>query len=61
MLVKILKLKFRQDFEAEVWLVFCFLCLVQVTKLNLSQYSEARFGQDFNFRFSQDADVWFRF
>ena len=22
-LVKILKLKFRQDFEAEVWLVFC--------------------------------------
>ena len=26
-----------------------------------SLYSEARFGQEFNFRFSQDADVWLRF
>ena len=60
-LVKILKLKFRRDFEAEVWSVFCCWCLVDVTKLNLGQYSEARFGQDFNFRFSRDADVWLRF
>ena len=29
--------------------------------MNLGQYSEARFGQDFNFRFSRDADVWLRF
>ena len=35
--------------------------LVEVAKLNLGQYSEARFGQDFNFRFSRDADVWLRF
>ena len=32
-----------------------------VTKLNLGQYSGARFGQDFNFRFSRDADVWLGF
>ena len=32
--------------------------MVEVTKLNLGQYSEARFGQDFNLRFSRDADVW---
>ena len=25
--------------------------MFEVTKLNLGQYSEARFGQDFNFRF----------
>ena len=60
-LVKILKLKHRRDFEAEVWSVFCCCCLVEVTKLNLGQYSEARFGQDFNFRFSRDADVWLWF
>ena len=24
-------------------------------------YTEAKFGQDFNFRFSRDADVWLRF
>ena len=29
------------------------LCLVKVTKLNLGQYSEARFGQDLNLRFSR--------
>ena len=39
--MKILKLKFRGDFESDV--------LVEVTKLNLGQYSEARFGQYFNF------------
>ena len=46
---KILKLKFGQYFAADVWL-----------KLNLGQYSEARFGQDFIFRFSRYADVWHR-
>ena len=30
---------------------------VDVTKLNL----EAKFGQDFDFKFSGDADVFFRF
>ena len=60
-LVNILKLKFKGDFEAEVWSVFCCRCLVEVTKVNLGQYSEARFGQDFNLRFSGDADVWLRF
>ena len=30
-------LKFRQDFEAEVWLVFCCSFLVDVTKFNLGQ------------------------
>ena len=29
-------------------------------KLNLGQNSEARFGQDFRFQFSRDADVWLR-
>ena len=56
-----LKLKFRRDFEAEVRSVFCCRCLGEVMKLNLGQYSEARFGQDINFRFSRDADVWLRF
>ena len=35
--------------------------LVEIFKLNLGQYSEARFGQDFNSSFSRDADVWLRF
>ena len=30
-------------------------------KLNLGQDSEARFGQDFEFKFCGDADVWLRF
>ena len=30
-----------------------------VTKLNLGQYSEAGFGQDFNFRFSLDLKLEF--
>ena len=56
-LVKILKLKFRGNFETEVWSVFCCWCLVEVTKLNLGQYFEARFGQDFNLLFySRDAN-----
>ena len=43
----------RRDFEAEVRSVFCCWCLVEVTKLNLGQWSEARFGQDLNLRFSR--------
>ena len=31
------------------------------SKLNLGRDCEARFGQDFNFRFSRDADVWLGF
>ena len=54
-LVKSLKLKFRRDFEAEVWSVFCCWCLVEVTKLNLCEDYEASFGQDFKFKFSWDA------
>ena len=40
------RLKLRRDFEAEVWSVFYCWCLVEVTKLNLCQDSDARFGQD---------------
>ena len=60
-MVKILKLKFRQDFEAEVWSLFYYWCLVVVTKFNLGQDSEAMFGQDFKLKYSGDADVWLRF
>ena len=35
--------------------------MVSILLLNLGQYFKARFGQDFNFRFSRDADVWLRF
>ena len=52
-LVKILKLKFTRDFEAELWSVFCCWCLVEVTNLNL--------GQDFKFKFSRAADILLRF
>ena len=45
-LVKILRLKFRQDFDAEVWSVFCCWCLVEVMQLNLGQDSKPWFGQD---------------
>ena len=48
-----MKLKFGQYFAAGVF--------VEVTKLNLGQDSEARFGQNFSFRFSRDADIWLRF
>ena len=48
-LVKILKLKVRQDFEAGVWLVFYRWCFVQVRKLNLGRDSETMFGQYFEF------------
>ena len=33
------------NFEAEVWSVFCSRYLVEVTKLNVGQDSEARFGR----------------
>ena len=60
-LVKSLKLKFRRDFEVEVWSVSCCHCLVEVTELNLGQDYKARFGQDFKFYFSRDADIWLRY
>ena len=41
-LVKILKLMFRQDFEAEVWSLFCCRCLVVAMKFNLGRDSEAK-------------------
>ena len=31
--------------------------IIEVAKLNLGQYSEGRFGQDFKFKFSRDTDV----
>ena len=46
---------FGQDSEVGGW------CLVEVTKLNLGQDSEARFGQDFKFKFSRDSVVCLRF
>ena len=49
-LVKILKLKFMRDNEAEDCSVFCGWSLVEVMKLNLGRDSDARLGQDF--------DVW---
>ena len=56
--MKILKLKFRQDFEAGFCSASC-LCFVEVMKLNLGRDSEARFGQDFEllgyWRFLVDA------
>ena len=48
-LVMILKSKFRQDFVAGVCSAFCRWCFVEVMKLNLGRYSEARLGQDFEF------------
>ena len=46
-LVKILKLKFRQDLKLEFGQFFFCWFFVEVMKLNLGRYSEARFGQDF--------------
>ena len=43
-------MKFKRYFEAEVWSVFCHLS--EVTKWNPGQDYEARFGQDFKFKFS---------
>ena len=57
-LVKILKLKFRQDFWSLVSVlllmfygsVFCCLCFVEVMKLNLGRDSEVRFRRHFEFQ-----------
>ena len=51
---EILELKFGQYFTADVWLRLR-------SYEDLGQYSEARFGQDFKFKLSRDADVWLRF
>ena len=46
-MVKILKLKLRQDLRLEFGqFLFCW-CFVEVMKLNLGRDSEARFGQLF--------------
>ena len=45
-MVKILKLKFRQDFKLEFFLLMFCRRYVE-SKLNLGRDSEARFGQDF--------------
>ena len=55
--VKILKLSFRRNFEAEVWSVVFSCCLVEVMKLNLCHNSEGRSSPDFEFDLSQDANV----
>ena len=60
-MVKILKLEFRKDFEAGVWLVFCGRCFVEVMKLNLGRDFEPRFGLTLNFEFIRGADIWLRF
>ena len=43
-LVKILKLRFRQDLKLEFGQFFFCWCFVEIMKLNLGQDSEARFG-----------------
>ena len=39
----------QQDFETGASSAFCRWCFVEVMKLNLGRYSEARLGQDFEF------------
>ena len=48
-LVKILQLKFRQDFEAGFCSAFCRWCFVEFMKFNLGRYSKVRFRQYFEF------------
>ena len=52
-LVKIMKLKLRRVFEAEVKSVFCCWSLLEVMKIILGRHSEAMFGQDL--------DIWLSF
>ena len=60
-MVNILKLKFRQDFEAGVCSAFCRWRFVEVKKLNLGRYSKLGLVKILNFKFCGDADVWLRF
>ena len=46
-------------FKADVWSIFC-PCLVEVTKLNLGEDSEAKISQDFEFKLSRDTVVCWR-
>ena len=50
-LVKILKLMFRQDFEAEVWSLFCCWCLVVAMKFILGQDSGLVWSRFFSLSF----------
>ena len=67
-----MSIRFGQDFEvklqarfaAGVWSVFVLLMFFRgyvESYLNLGEDSEARFGQDFEFKFSGESDVWLRF
>ena len=49
------EVEFKRDFEAEVSISLLMF------GLNLDQDYEARFGQDFKFKFSLDTDVCLRF
>ena len=46
-LIVTLNLKFRRDFEAEDWSLFCCWCLAEIMTFNLGRDSEARYCQDF--------------
>ena len=59
-LVKIMKLKLRRDFEAEVKSVFCCWSLVEVIKLFLVEILELRFVKILKLKFSQNADIWLK-
>ena len=52
-MVKILKMKFRRDCEADAWLSLGSLILVEILELGLVKILK--------FKFSGDADVWVRF
>ena len=48
-----MKLKFGQYFAADVWLRFGSLILIEILELGLVKILE--------FKFNQNADVWYRF
>ena len=43
------EVEIQQDYETGACSAFCRLCFVEVIKLNLGRYSEAKLGQDFEF------------
>ena len=61
-LVKILKLRFRRYFEAEVWSVLCCWSLVEVIwNWILVEILKLGMVKILKFKFSRDGDVWLRF